>query len=216
MKKNYVLIFAVILLCSAIAFGQKSGLAAKAVADDAAYNELVAKIKGGDTSIDFKALRIAFTHTKNYSPYGGDRDGQKILFAAIDKKNYKDAVKKAEELLKDDYVDMDAHVGASLAYRGLGENDKADIHKNIYLGLVNSIIKSGDGKTASTAYVVISTHEEYITLRALGLASGDQSLQHLDGHTFDVLTATDPKTKESLKVFFNIDISWKAETEIFK
>ena len=134
----------------------------------------------------------------------------------LDQKKYKEAIKKIEEILKDDYVDMDAHITASLSYRGLGDNNKADFHKSVYIGLVNSILSSGDGKTANTAFVVITTHEEYIVLRALGLYPGSQSLMHIEGHTFDVLTATDPKTKESVKIFFNIDIPWKAETEMFK
>ena len=202
---------AVVLSYTAFAAGQS-----KSQGDETAYNDLVAKVKGGDLSVDFKALRVAFTKTKAYSPYGGDADGRKAAFAAIDKKDYKAAIKAVDAMLKDDYVDMDAHVAASLAYRGMGDNEKSEFHKKVYLGLVNSIIASGDGKTPGTAYIVISTHEEYITLRALGLGSGGQALQHLDGHTFDVLTATNAKTNETLKVYFNIDISWKAETDIFK
>jgi hypothetical protein len=67
-----------LLSCAAFAFGQsKNG------GDETAYNDLVAKVKGGDLSVDFKALRIAFTKTKSYSPYGGDAEGTKAAFAAI-------------------------------------------------------------------------------------------------------------------------------------
>ena len=111
---------------------------------------------------------------------------------------------------------MDAHVAASLAYKGLGDTAKSDFHKTVYLGLVNSIISSGDGKTPETAYVVISTHEEYITLRALGLSPRGQSLNHINGHAFDIQTITDPQTKADTKVYFNIDIVWKAENDLFK
>lgn len=123
---------AVVLSCAAFAFGQsKNG------GDETAYNDLVAKVKGGDLSVDFKALRIAFTKTKSYSPYGGDAEGTKAAFAAI---------KAVDGMLKDDYVDMDAHVAASLAYRGMGDNEKSEFHEKVYLGLVNSVIANGDGK----------------------------------------------------------------------
>ena len=122
----------------------------------------------------------------------------------------------ADQILKGDYVDMDAHVIASMAYRGLGDTSNADFHKTVYLGLVNSITMSGDGNTAKTAYVVISTSEEYVILRAFGLIPGGQALVTEDGHTFDVLTATDQKTKATVKMYFNIDIVWKAENDIFK
>jgi len=111
---------------------------------------------------------------------------------------------------------MDAHVAASIGYGGLGDKAKSDFHKRVHLGLVNSILSSGDGKTAETAYVVISTDEEYTILQALDLPRGSQSLNHLNGHSFDILTVTDPKTNKPVKIFFNIDIPWKAETEMFK
>lgn len=210
MKTSCLIALTIVLSCSVLGFGQKP------VPDDSVYKAVVAKVKSGDTSVDFKALRIAFTNTKAYSPYGGDRDGQKAAFAALDNKNYKDAAKSAEKMLEEDYVDMEAHIAASLGYEGLGNTAKADFHKKVYLGLVNSILSSGDGKSAGTAYVVISTNEEYVVLRALRLTFGSQSLQHLDGHTFDVMNAADPKTKKSSNVFFNIDIVWKAENDLFK
>lgn len=206
-----VILLTMVVSCAAFAAGQS-----KNAGDETAYNDMVAKVKGGDLNVDFKALRIAFTKTKAYSPYGGGSDEIKAAFAAVDKKDYKAAIKAVDAMLKDDYVDMDAHVAASLAYGGMGDNAKADFHKKVYLGLVNSIITSGDGKTPETGYVVISTHEEYVTLRALGLGAGSQALQHLGDHTFDVLTATNPKTNDTLKIYFNIDISWKAETDMFK
>ncbi len=201
-----------VLACSVLAFGQKPDVKKDA---ENLYQSFVTKVKGGDTNVDFAAFRVAYSQTKAYSPYGGAGQ-QKDLFAALDQKNYKDALKKAQKILDDCYVDMDAHVVASLAYRGLNDSTNADFHKAVYLGLVNSIISSGDGKTAKTAYVVISTHEEYVVLRALGLSPGSQSLVHQDGHSFDVLLATDGKTGSSVTIYFNIDISWKAETDMFK
>jgi Domain of unknown function (DUF4919) len=210
--KSSILLIA-LLLCSFAAFGQKP----EPPKSDAglAYNELVNKIKAGDTAVDFKALRIAFSKTKDFSPYGSS-ESTKAAFPLIDQKKYKDAVKKADEGLKESYVDMDAHVAASVAYRGLGDTAKADFHKAVYLGLVNSIISSGDGKTPETAYVVISTKEEYITLRALGLPPMGQSLNHINGHSYDIQKSVDPKTKAEMKIYFNIDIVWKAANEIFK
>jgi len=41
-------------------------------------------------------------------------------------------------------------------------------------------------------------------LRLLGLQSQSQSLHVIDGRPFDVLTATDPETKEARQVWFDI------------
>ena len=38
------------------------------------YDQLLAKLKAGDTGIDYKALRMSYTETKDYSTYGVDPD----------------------------------------------------------------------------------------------------------------------------------------------
>ena len=37
------------------------------------YDDMVAKLKGGQTRMDYQTLRIAFTQTKAYSPFGPGR-----------------------------------------------------------------------------------------------------------------------------------------------
>jgi hypothetical protein len=208
--KRIPYVICLFILCSLGLFAQEPS--ASKTAD---YNTLVDKLKSGDTSIDFKALRIAYSQTRDYSPYGSDRDSQAAMFEAAKSKKYKDAIKEADKILKNNYVDMEAHITEAIAYRELGDTAKADLHKAIGNGLVNSVLNSGDGKSAKTAYVVISTGEEYTILRALGLRPASQSLDHIDGHTFDVMTGTNPKTNETVKIFFNIDIVWAAETKLF-
>ena len=85
-KKINVIFLTAVFLCSAV-YGQTK-LAAGS--DEPSYKDLVSKAKAGDTSVDFKAMRIAYSNTKVYSPYGGDRKGRTAVFASLDKKNYKE------------------------------------------------------------------------------------------------------------------------------
>lgn len=64
------------------------------------------------------------------------------------------------------------------------------------------MIASANGTGPDDAYVVDSVAQEYEVLRLLGLQS--QSLHVIDGRPFDVLTATDPETKEARQVWFDI------------
>lgn len=64
------------------------------------------------------------------------------------------------------------------------------------------MIASANGTGPDDAYVVDSVAQEYEVLRLLGLQS--QSLHVIDGRPFDVLTATDPETKEAREVWFDI------------
>jgi hypothetical protein len=67
MKLPSIIVFALLLMvCSTAVWGQKTSKKY----DSVEYDALVAKLNGGASGVDFKALRIAFTRTKGYSPYG--------------------------------------------------------------------------------------------------------------------------------------------------
>ena len=91
------------------------------------------------------------------------------------------------------------------AHRQLGNAEKADLHKFLFEGLIQSVEKSGDGKTPATAFVVISTDEEYVLLHWQGLQPTGQSLINQDGHSYDKMTAVNSKTNETVNYYFNID-----------
>ena len=179
------------------------------------YENLLAKLKGGDTNIDYTALRMAFVETKNYSFGGADKDEQAKFSKPFGDKSYKNALKEAEKFLETDYVDPDAHFVAYNSAKELNDGQKADFHKTVLLGLLNSIKNGNDGLSAQTPFKVITIGEEYSMMRFLGYKFSSQSLQNKDGHTFDVFEATDAKSGAKVTLYFNIDVVWKAENEIF-
>jgi hypothetical protein len=179
------------------------------------YEDLVAKLKGGDTTIDFKNLRMAFTETKDYSYGGPEKKEREKFFGPYNEKNYKEALKQAEKYLEKNYVDANAHYVAYNAAKELKDDKKAEFYKAVLLGLLNSIKGENDGLSEKTPFYVITIDEEYTLMKFLGYKFGSQSLQTLDGHKFDVFTATNTKTNENVKIFFNIDVVWAAETSIF-
>ncbi len=166
---------------------------------------LLERAKRSDATLDFKELRMAYTETADYSPYGGDRETRKQMFAALNAKDFDSAVESAEKILAKNFVEINAHFVAYLAHRESGRAEKATFHKFMFDGLVKSITSSGDGQTAETAYVVITTDEEYTLFNILGLRPAGQSLITQNGHSFDRMTATNPKTNETVVYFFNID-----------
>lgn len=179
------------------------------------YEDLVAKLKGGDTNIDFTALRTAFTETKEYSYSGPEKSERDKFFQPFNDKKYKEALKQAEKYLEKNYVDANAHFVAYNSAKELKDDKKAEFYKAVLLGLLNSIKNGNDGLSEKTPFSVITIDEEYTLIRFLGYQRGSQSLQHSGGHTFDVLTVTDPKTNEKVKLYFNIDVVWAAETKLF-
>ena len=169
------------------------------------FAALLERAKKSDATLDFKELRMAYTETPDYSPYGGDRETWKKMFAALNAREFDAAVESAEKILAKNYVEINAQFVAYVAHRESGRAEKATFHKFMFDGLVKSITGSGDGKTAETAYVVITTDEEYTLFNILGLRPAGQSLITQNGHSFDRMTATNPKTNETVVYFFNID-----------
>jgi hypothetical protein len=175
------------------------------------YNAMLSKLKAGDTKIDFRAFRLAFAATDDASPYGSDREARRMLTLAVSEKRYNDALKVSDEILKNNYISPEVHAAASRSYAGIGNTSKAEFHKSVYLGLINSILTEGDGKTPETAYRVVAVEEEYAIMRALQYSVWGQTLGSKNGHMYDVLSATDEVTKATIKLYFNIDVVWALE-----
>jgi hypothetical protein len=180
-------------------------VAKKEASPKVAYEDLLARVRKSDPLVDFKQLRLAYTETKSYSPYGGNIEARKAMFSAHKARQFEKALEQADKILADNFVEINAHYVAHISHRELGHTDKATFHKYVFDGLIKSITGSGDGLSTETAFVVISTDEEYVLLNFLGLRPSKQALVNKEGHAFDAMTAVDPKTNQSVTYYFNID-----------
>jgi hypothetical protein len=172
------------------------------------YYGLVKKLKNNDKNVDFKALRLSYTKTQDYKPYGADDSAKDAAFDALNKKNYAEAVRQAESVLETNYVDLDAHLLCRIAYREMGNLEKYAFHNSVLKGLVSSLYASGDGTTPEEAIVVISVQEEYFLMNANGLKSIKNSSFTANGHHYDKMDVENKKTAEKMVIYFNIDIPY--------
>lgn len=179
------------------------GPAERPSSGEANYDQLVSKVRQGDLSIDFKALRFAFAKRPDANTEAADIKIQAAMIKAYNDKNYKEAIKLADGIQKTRFIDMNSHVIASMAHQGLGDAKKAKFHEAVYLGLINSILNGADGNSTKTAYIVINPAEEYVLLNALELARGKRESIIEEGRTYDVHTATDKTTNQTVKIYFS-------------
>ena len=171
------------------------------------YTIILDSIKN-ELSSDFFTLRMAFTHTKEYSPYGSDlADSLKRVSELIDSLKYDSAISALNRIQKIEYVNIPSHLYFGYIYNQLGDSAKSKFHYYIYEGLLNSIYQSGDGRTPQTGYIVISTKEEYQFLNWFDLQFHRQSLIDKDDYSFDLMRVTDPNTDEELEIYFNIELA---------
>lgn len=178
-----------------------------ATAADSNYEELLARAKRGDASLDFGALRLAFAESAQYHPYDNAATPfkQAMLRAMREPPDCAVVLDDAGKVIDLVFIDIDAHRAEDLCYRRRGDTASADFHRAIALGLLRSILRSGDGKGPATAYIVIAIDEEYSLLDALGDIAGDQTLVKENDHQYDRISVKNAKTGESGAVFFNVD-----------
>lgn len=172
------------------------------------YATLLAALKGGNTGIDYARLRLSYMDSPEYRQAKDTTDAEKAMWTALDAKDFASALKNADEVLESEYVNIDAHFVAYAANAQLGVTDKAEFHRAVFRGLVDSILKSGDGLSPKTAWVVITVHEEYVVFRVLGMQLGQQSVMNVDRHNYDEMKVTDKDGKEHT-FYFNVDIPFK-------
>lgn len=203
----------VALSAAAAHAGPKAAKTETQAAKQKEFDELIARVKKDDASVDFSHLRNLYTELDSYGPLSPDT---KEMFAALHDGDYKAALKRVDEILAENYLDTHAHYVGMIAADKLGDASRAAHHRYVEKGILDSILRSGDGKSPDTAYKVIFVSEEYALLRSLGLQSEQQNLIDLGGHTFDVLTASGPKSKSVSKVWFSIDPITAAEERHFQ
>jgi len=181
---------------------------------DTLLENLIKRVQSRDQSITdakdaaraFKELRFAYAETPQYNPYGGIKaTTAEAMFAAFNNKEYKMALEYAEKILKENFVDIDAHLVSSAAYEKTGDKEKADYHRAIANILILSVLGDGNGEKPESAIEVISTDEEYAILNISGLRETSQAELLVNGHNYDKLTVNDPVSGKTFEMYFCID-----------
>ena len=181
---------------------------------DTLLENLIKRVNSKDQSITdakdaakaFKELRFAYTETPQYNPYGGIKaTTAEAMFTAFNNKDYKTALEYAENILKENFVDIDSHMIVSAAYEKSGDKEKADYHRAIANILILSVLGDGNGEKPESAIEVISTDEEYAILNLGGLRENSQTELMVNGHNYDKLSVNDPVSGRKFEIYFCID-----------
>jgi hypothetical protein len=169
----------------------------------AKYDELAAKVHQGDLNIDWQALRLAARVGKVYGDYD-PYDAAKRAQASFEKETLR-GLRIAQETERHNVADGDAHVAAWSCLKNLGRQREADKEWSILQALLQSILKSGDGKSAKTAWLAVGIREEYLVMEAvLQVQIKEQRSVKQDGHYYDMVLVTDQSGKDAV-LWFNID-----------
>ena len=195
-----VLLCLAMLAVSLLALAQNTPTVAVPRYDDQ-YSKLVRKLEAGETNINYREFRESFLESEQFKVAGNEKPDvdtlRKTMHELMAKSKYADVVDVAKKILSMDYTDMEAHKILQQTYKKLGDVSNQKKYHDIEFGLLNSIVKSGDGKTCRTAWPVIQVTEEYFILAMLGAKVLQQSIEP-DGPCDRIEVQTD----EGKKVYY--------------
>jgi hypothetical protein len=95
---------------------------------------------------------------------------------AVDRKDFASAVAIGAAFLELCPVDAKFHIYVATALLQQGKSAQAQQHQRWFVGLTDSVLKTGNGKAPETAYVTISIAEEYAVLLRMRLQAESQVL----------------------------------------
>jgi hypothetical protein len=102
-------------------------------------------------------------------------------------------------------ANAEGHLLAMTVLQKMGRNEDAKKHEAILNAIGQSIMESGDGNSAATAWFTVAPSETIVFMtEALGAEIEDHNLVHVNGHAYDKLTVRDPQGKRRV-VWFNTD-----------
>jgi hypothetical protein len=173
-------------------------------AAQAKYAELAAKVRSGDLSVDWQALRVAAA-IGEVGDMSTDFLSIQKAYGLLNENKFADALKSAREVEDHNIADLDAHFLAWRSLIELGRQEEAEKERLLLAAMLQSITDSGDGKTAKTAWFATTIRETYLYMGSiLNVQFLDHRTAKQDGHYYDVVAVKDKDGKQSV-IWFNAD-----------
>jgi hypothetical protein len=167
------------------------------------YEALLQQARDHIESTDFTALREASTQEPSYNPYARN-PAQKEFSEAVNAADFEGALKIGAAALEQDYLNADLHFGMAYCYEKLGKTAHQQWHEQFAIGLVRSVLLSGDGASPATAFRVLYFREVYDVLRVRRLRLTQQSLlNEPDGQRYDLMQCV-AQDGTTVALYFNI------------
>jgi hypothetical protein len=202
--KAVISCFAMLMFAQSALAADTNGVVVPPYHDD--YSAYVKRLEAGETNLNYTDFRESFLESEQFKVAGGQvtelQTLRKEMHELMRNKKYAEIIDITRKMLTIDYTDMEAHKILQQTYKILGDMQNSKKYHDTELGLLNSIIKNGDGKTCETGWPVIQINEEYFILRMLGARLERQSIDHTGGLCDKMEVQTDKG--ETVVYYFDI------------
>ena len=150
--------------------------------DSDEYASFVRRAESGATDIDFRAMRLSYIKRASFLRAGAAREQLQALrsemSAAMDGGDTLRVRDTARRILSIVYIDLDAQKALRQSCKLLKDEGCASRYHALEVGLLKSVVATGDGKSCSTAWEVVTLEEEYFILRMVGFTLKKQEGPH--------------------------------------
>lgn len=180
------------------------------------YSEYVKELENGKTEIDYTDFRNSFLDSRQFAKKSTNYDNlKKEVYQKIKDKNYNEVINLTKAMLSIDYTSMFAQMYLQKTYNIVGDTINRNKYHDIEFGLINSIIKNGDGKTCETGWHVTQIEEEYFIINVvIGADFQSQSISSGGKNNCDKMVV---KTEggEIQTYYFEANKIFEMESKIF-
>jgi len=162
----------------------------------------------GDTLIDFRALRLAFSRSQQYDPSSSEEARlRRRLRDAISQGDIAALARLSDSLLVHNPVDIEGHVFAASAARQAGDSITARWHAAVARGLGRSFDGAHRGASLQAPIVLIAVSEEESFGRLSGLEYTDSThLVDCPAGYCDMVVFKNPKTGADTTLYFDVTV----------
>jgi Domain of unknown function (DUF4919) len=168
------------------------------------YEAYKTKVMNGDLNIDWRDFRLAAALGEVSQGF----DSQPVHNQLVDDLaagRYEKALAESQIVIDRNMANGEGHLMAMTVLQKMGRNEEARKQEAILNAIGKSIMESGDGASAETAWFTVAPSETvFFMTEALGAQIVGQELVHVNGHAYDKLTVLDRQGKSRV-VWFNTD-----------
>jgi len=172
------------------------------------YAGLVAQAEAGSEAVDFRAMRLAYLKSPAHERARKEAKDlarlQNEMFQAARENDHARVGSAARQILAVEYVNLFGQKFLGHSCAALHDDVCAKQHRFVELGLLRSIVSSGDGASCDTSWEVISIQEEYFVLSMRGTKLLQQAPVSGKRHSCDEMKVTDEQGIERT-YYFNVD-----------
>lgn len=171
----------------------------------AAFETLLLEAFADPVRADYDTLRARYVLSERYQPWYRDQEGLEELRMRMAMGEWEGSLVLAGELVEGDPLFIDLRFMLSRIFDHAGQDYEASLQRTFGNGLLRSVLRSGDGRSAKTAIRVIDPRELKLALESMNLKACHSQLRKIGDRWLEAISCLGSGGERLM--FFDVDSS---------